>query len=129
MGVFIGPAGAAGAAMDAALSQRGVMYQWGGESPNSGFDCSGLMQWAWSQAGVSIPRSAAAQYSVGKSVSKGALQAGDLVFFGSTASNIYHVGMMVSPTQMVHAPTQGESVKVVPLSVMSDYFGAKRLAG
>ena len=129
MGTFIGPAGAAGTAMDAALSQRGVMYQWGGETPNVGFDCSGLMQWAWSQAGVSLPRSAAAQYTVGVSVSRGALQAGDLVFFGSTASNIYHVGMMVSPTQMVHAPTQGESVKVVPLSVMSDYFGAKRLVG
>ncbi|WP_211762522.1 C40 family peptidase [Kutzneria sp. CA-103260] len=129
MGTFIGPAGAAGAAMDAALSQRGVMYQWGGESEGVGFDCSGLMQWSWRQAGVSIPRSAAAQYTVGVSVARSALQAGDLVFFGSTASNIYHVGMMVSPTQMVHAPTQGEPVKVVSLSVMSDYFGAKRLAG
>ncbi|MFI9382322.1 NlpC/P60 family protein [Kutzneria sp. NPDC052558] len=129
MGTFIGPAGAAGAAMDAALGQRGTPYQWGGETPNVGFDCSGLMQWAWRQAGVSLPRSAAAQYSVGKSVSKGALQAGDLVFFGSTASNIYHVGMMVSPTQMVHAPTEGEVVQVVSLSVMSDYFGAKRLVG
>ncbi|MBB5890455.1 C40 family peptidase [Kutzneria kofuensis] len=129
MGTFIGPAGAAGTAMQAALSQRGVPYQWGGETKDVGFDCSGLMQWAWAQAGISIPRSAAAQYGPGRSVSRDALQAGDLVFFGSTASNIYHVGMMVSPTEMVHAPTQGETVKVVPLSVMSNYFGAKRYVG
>ncbi|EWM12735.1 MULTISPECIES: C40 family peptidase [unclassified Kutzneria] len=129
MGTFIGPAGAAGTAMQAALSQRGVPYQWGGERAGSGFDCSGLMQWAWAQAGISIPRSAAAQYGPGKSVPRSALQAGDVVFFGSTASNIYHVGMMVSPTEMVHAPTEGETVKVVSLSVMSDYFGAKRYVG
>ncbi|HEY0497989.1 MAG TPA: C40 family peptidase [Kutzneria sp.] len=131
MGTFIGPAGAAGTAMQAALSQRGVMYQWGGETPGKGggFDCSGLMQWAWRQAGISLPRSAAAQYGPGKSVSRGALQAGDVVFFGTSASNIYHVGMMVSPTEMVHAPTEGEPVQVQSLSVMSDYFGAKRYVG
>ena len=128
-GTFIGPAGAAGAAMAAALGQRGVAYQWGGEFPGKGFDCSGLMQWAWGQAGVSLPRSAAAQYTVGKSVSRDALEAGDLVFFGGSASGIYHVGMMVSPTEMVHAPTEGETVRVVPLSSMSGYFGAKRLVG
>ena len=52
-----------------------------------------------------------------------------MVFFGSTASNIYHVGMMVSSTEFVHAPTQGQPVKVQPLSVMPDYFGAKRYVG
>jgi cell wall-associated NlpC family hydrolase len=129
MGTFIGPAGAAGTAMQAALSQRGVMYQWGGETPGEGFDCSGLMQWAWGRAGISLPRSAAAQFGPGKSVARGALQAGDVVFFGTSASNIYHVGMMVSPTEMVHAPTQGEPVQVQPLSVMPDYFGAKRYVG
>ena len=87
------------------------------------------MQWSWRQAGITLPRSAAAQYGVGKSVSRGDLQAGDLVFFGTSASNIWHVGMMVSATEMVHAPTQNEVVKVVPLSTMSDYFGAKRLVG
>jgi cell wall-associated NlpC family hydrolase len=115
--------------MQAALSQRGVPYQWGGETPGVGFDCSGLMQWAWRQAGISLPRSAAAQYGVGVSVPRSALQAGDLVFFGGSAGSIYHVGMMVSPTEMVHAPTEGEDVQVVSLSVMSDYFGAKRLVG
>ena len=129
MGTFIGPAGAAGAAMQAALSQRGVAYQWGGETEGVGFDCSGLMQWAWGQAGISLPRSAAAQFGPGKSVARGDLQAGDVVFFGTSASNIYHVGMMVSPTEMVHAPTQNQVVKVQPLSVMSDYFGAKRYVG
>ena len=129
MGTFIGPAGSAGTAMAAALGQRGTPYQWGGETPHVGFDCSGLMQWSWRQAGVSLPRSAAAQYGVGVSVGKGELEAGDLVFFGNSASSIYHVGMMVSPTEMVHAPTEGETVQVVPLSSLSDYFGAKRLVG
>ncbi|REH48710.1 cell wall-associated NlpC family hydrolase [Kutzneria buriramensis] len=130
MGTFIGPAGAAGAAMDAALGQRGTPYHYGMETPGVGFDCSGLMQWAWAQAGVSLPRSAASQYGSGVSVGRGELQAGDLVFFSSGGvSGIYHVGMMVSATEMVHAPTEGESVKVVPLSSLSDYFGAKRLAG
>jgi cell wall-associated NlpC family hydrolase len=129
MGTFIGPAGAAGTAMQAALSQRGVPYQWGGETPGDGFDCSGLMQWAWGQAGISLPRSAAAQFGPGKSVSRSDLQAGDVVFFGTSASNIYHVGMMVSPTEFVHAPAQNQVVKVQSLSVMSDYFGAKRYVG
>jgi peptidoglycan DL-endopeptidase CwlO len=129
MGTFIGPAGAAGTAMQAALSQRGVPYQWGGEEAGVGFDCSGLMQWAWAQAGISLPRSAAAQFGPGKSVARSDLQAGDVVFFGTSASNIYHVGMMVSSTEFVHAPTQNQVVKVQPLSVMSDYFGAKRYVG
>jgi cell wall-associated NlpC family hydrolase len=130
MGTFIGPAGSAGVAMDAALGQRGTPYHYGMETPGVGFDCSGLIQWAWAQAGVSLPRSAAAQYGSGVPVSRGDLQAGDLVFFSQGgASAIYHVGMMVSPTEMVHAPTEGEPVQVVSLSVMRDYFGAKRLAG
>ncbi len=130
LGSFIGPSGAAGVAMQAALGQRGVPYVWGGETPGGGFDCSGLMQYAYRMAGVSLPRSAAAQYGVGKSVSRGELQPGDLVFFGTTASNIYHVAMVVGDGMVVHAPTTGQNVKVVPLAqASSNYFGAKRIVG
>jgi peptidoglycan DL-endopeptidase CwlO len=69
------------AAFAAAKSQIGVPYVWGGESPGQGFDCSGLTQWAWSQAGVSIPRTAAEQYAALPHVSLGSLQPGDLLFY------------------------------------------------
>jgi peptidoglycan DL-endopeptidase CwlO len=130
LGSFIGPAGAAGVAMQAALAQRGTPYVWGGEAPGSGFDCSGLTQYAYRLAGIGIPRSAAAQYGVGKSVSRDELVPGDLVFFGTSASNIYHVAMYVGNGMVVHAPTEGQNVKVVPVShAGSGYFGAKRMVG
>ena len=68
-------------AFAAAQTQIGVPYVWGGESPGSGFDCSGLTQWAWAQAGISIPRTAAEQYAALPHVSLTALQPGDLLFY------------------------------------------------
>ena len=129
MGVFLGPPGAAGTAMDAAVGERGVPYVWGGTTP-AGFDCSGLMLWSYAKAGVTLPRSAAAQYTVGKAVSLDALIPGDLIFYGSTASNIHHVSMYVGGGKVVHAPTEGEVVKIVPIGNSgSDIFGAKRIVG
>ncbi|EWM12736.1 MULTISPECIES: NlpC/P60 family protein [unclassified Kutzneria] len=128
-GVFLGPPGAAGTAMNAAVGERGVPYVWGGTTP-SGFDCSGLTQWAYKQAGVSIPRSAAAQFGAGKAVSLDSLIPGDLIFYGSSASNIHHVSMYVGAGKVVHAPTEGEVVKIVPIGNSgSDIFGAKRMVG
>ena len=72
---------AGAAAFAAAETQIGVRYVWGGESPGVGFDCSGLTQWAWSRAGVSIPRTAAAQWNSLPHVSLSALQPGDLLFY------------------------------------------------
>jgi cell wall-associated NlpC family hydrolase len=69
------------AAFAAAKTQIGVPYVWGGETPGVGFDCSGLTQWAWAQAGVSIPRTAAAQWEALPHVSLTALQPGDLLFY------------------------------------------------
>ncbi|GAA3437775.1 C40 family peptidase [Kutzneria kofuensis] len=129
-GVFLGPPGAAGTAMNAAVGERGVPYVWGGTTPNPGFDCSGLMLWSYAKAGIQLPRSAAAQYTVGKAVSLDALQPGDLIFYGSTASNIHHVSMYVGAGKVVHAPTEGEVVKIVPIGNSgSDIFGAKRIVG
>jgi peptidoglycan DL-endopeptidase CwlO len=113
----------AGAAIAEARAQLGKPYAWGASGPDS-FDCSGLTAWAWRAAGVSLPHNAAAQQGMGRSVSRGDLQPGDLVFFGSPA---YHVGIYVGDGMMIHAPTTGDVVKMTSLSYMSDYSGATRV--
>jgi peptidoglycan DL-endopeptidase CwlO len=123
-GSFIVPAGAAGVAIRAAESMIGVPYRWGGTTP-SGFDCSGLMQWAWAQAGVSLPRTSEEQQQIGQLVSsESQLQPGDLVFFGNPAG---HVGMYVGNGDMLDAPTTGQDVQIQP--IFSGYSYGRRLAG
>ncbi|MEA2486584.1 MAG: peptidoglycan DL-endopeptidase CwlO, partial [Actinomycetota bacterium] len=113
--------GGAQTAVNAALSQVGKPYVWGAAGPNS-YDCSGLTMWSWAHAGVSLPHSSAAQYSVTARVASSDLQPGDLVFFGSP---IHHVAMYIGNGQMVEAPYTGANVRVVPLRT-SDYVGAGR---
>lgn len=117
------PAGSSvgAAALQAALSKLGSPYVWGATGPNA-FDCSGLTQWAFRQVGVSIPRTADAQAGGGTPVSRDQLQPGDLVFFYSPVS---HVGIYAGNGNMVHAPTEGQPVKVAPMSYMP-YSGARR---
>lgn len=116
------PSSAAQTAISVALSKRGDEYVWGATGPNQ-FDCSGLMQYAYRAAGISLPRTAAQQQRVGLAVSRANLQPGDLVFFGSPA---YHVGMYLGNGLMVQAPTSGDVVKVSPLQ--NNYTGARRVA-
>ncbi|MGZ4551748.1 MAG: C40 family peptidase [Blastococcus sp.] len=118
------PTGAAQAAVNTALAQVGKPYVWGAAGPDS-FDCSGLMQYAYSAAGISLPHSSSAQSTMGVPVSRDALQPGDLVFFYSPVS---HVGMYIGNGQMVHAATSGEPVKVVSLDSMPNYNSARRIA-
>jgi cell wall-associated NlpC family hydrolase len=125
LGSFVAPPGIAGAAMQVALAQRGIMYVWGGTSPSQGFDCSGLVQYAYAQQGVSLPRTAQGQYGVGQSVSRDALQPGDLVFFGSPG-NIYHEGIYVGNNQMVNAATFGTPVRVQAVWP-TEFAGGRRL--
>jgi cell wall-associated NlpC family hydrolase len=121
-GVFIAPPGIRGSAMTIALGERGHSYQWGGSGPVV-FDCSGLIMWAYAQAGYpGIPHSAAAQQQLGVPVSRADLQPGDLVFFGDPA---HHVGIYVGNGLMVDAPHTGAVVRVEPL--FSDYSNARRL--
>ncbi|MET0233244.1 MAG: NlpC/P60 family protein [Kibdelosporangium sp.] len=123
------PAGAAAKAVNAAMSRRGDAYVWGGTKPG-GFDCSGLTMWAYQQAGVSLPRTSRAQFGAGRSVPKDQLQAGDLLFYGSSASSIHHVAMYIGDGNIVHASTFGVPVKSGPIGNGGrDYFGARRIVG
>jgi cell wall-associated NlpC family hydrolase len=114
---------AAQKAVDTALAQVGDPYVWGGAGPNS-FDCSGLTQFAYKAAGVSLPHSSRMQSTIGTPVSLNALKPGDLVFFYSPVS---HVAMYIGNGQIVHASTAGKPVKVVDLAYMPGATGARRI--
>ena len=112
-------------AADAALSQLGTPYVWAGASPG-GFDCSGLVMWAFAQVGVSLPHSTYADYNLGVPVSRDQLQPGDLVFF----DGLGHMGIYIGGDQFVHAPHTGDVVKISSLNegwYASTYVGARRI--
>ncbi len=100
-------------ALNAALSMQGKPYVWGGASPSVGFDCSGLMMWAYQQAGISLPHNAAMQYQVTQRISYSQLQPGDLIFFGMLP---YHVAMYIGGGKMVVADDPQWPIHVVPIS-------------
>ena len=92
-----------------AFAELGKPYLWGGTGPNA-FDCSGLTQFVWQQAGVSIPRVAAAQYAWTIPVPLSQLLPGDLVFYGTT--DIHHVGIYIGQGLMINAPHTGTVIQV-----------------
>lgn len=121
---------AALAAINYACGQRGLPYVWGGNGPqDGGFDCSGLTVAAYSAAGITLPRTADAQFRVGPRVpDKQPLLPGDLVFYGTTA-HIRHVGLYIGGGLMINAPDFGQVVKVEPYRYKGDdYAGATRPA-
>jgi cell wall-associated NlpC family hydrolase len=122
-GSVVAASGAARAAGNTALAQVGDPYVWGASGPNA-FDCSGLTQYAFAAAGISLPHSSSMQARMGTPVSRSQLQPGDLIFFYSPVS---HVAMYIGNGQMVHASTAGQPVKVVSVGSMPGYNSARRL--
>jgi peptidoglycan DL-endopeptidase CwlO len=108
-----------------AMSMLGTPYVWGGSAPG-GFDCSGLVMWAYAQVGVSLPHSSYAQFTYGVPVSRDQLQPGDLVFF----DGLGHVGIYIGGDQFIHAPHTGDVVKISSLGedwYAANYVGARRI--
>jgi cell wall-associated NlpC family hydrolase len=95
-----------------ALRAVGVPYRWAGASLETGFDCSGLVYWAYAQVGIEVPHSSYALYDLGKRVSRANLRPGDVLFF----SGLGHVGLYLGNGRMVHAPETGRLVEVVRLA-------------
>jgi peptidoglycan DL-endopeptidase CwlO len=112
--------------LKAALSRVGMPYVWGAAGPTS-FDCSGLVQWSFAQAGVAMPRVAADQARTGPAVPVSQLQPGDLLFyhFDPTAPGyISHVAIYLGKGLMIQAPQPGQNVEVVPADLGSGFAGA-----
>lgn len=94
-----------------AVQVVGVPYRWGGESPSSGFDCSGLVRWAYGRIGIELPHSSYALYDEGRRVPEAKMEPGDMLFF----EGLGHVGLYLGRGRMVHAPQSGRNVEVVRL--------------
>lgn len=120
-----------GKAASIACQFAGYPYVWGGENPSSGFDCSGLVVYAYKQLGISLPHLASSQMSAGYSVDFNNLQAGDLIFFSMKGNGIDHVGIITSSDgSFIHASSPNTGVKYDNLynSYYKNYFkGARRI--
>ncbi|ABK67613.1 nlpC/P60 family protein [Mycobacterium avium MAV_061107_1842] len=108
--------------VQAALTQVGSPYVWGGAAPG-GFDCSGLVMWAFQQAGISLPHSSQALAHGGQPVSLSDLQPGDVLTFYSDAS---HAGIYIGDGMMIHSSTYGVPVRVVPMNSSGPIYDARR---
>jgi len=124
------PATAVDAMLRAAMSRKGMPYVWGAAGPDS-FDCSGLVQWSFAQAGIEMPRVAADQALSGPAVPVSQLAPGDLLFYHTdpTAPNyISHVAIYLGNGWMIQAPQPGMNVEAVPAEFGSEFAGAIRVS-
>lgn len=116
--------GGAAGAIAAAKTQIGRMYRYGGSSPATGFDCSGLMMWSWAQVGVGLPRTSRAQFAATQRIPMSQMQPGDLVFYGSP---VHHVGMYVGGGMMIDSPRTGKPVSIRPVGYVGRVSGVGRV--
>jgi len=113
------------AAVSEALKELGTPYVWGGAAPG-GFDCSGLVSWAYAQAGLGgLPHFTGALWASGTHISSSELAPGDLVFY----NGLNHVGMYIGGGNFVEAPHTGDVVKITSMSSRSGFVGAVRVTG
>jgi hypothetical protein len=116
------------AAVHEARRYLGTPYQWGGSTPQTGFDCSGLMQWAYAKAGIRIPRTTYLQIDAAnaRAVGRDQLEPGDLIFFRNSSGDVHHVGMSLGGDRFIQAPHTGDVVKI---SSLKEPYYAQEFAG
>ncbi|MFB6906852.1 NlpC/P60 family protein [Streptomyces bacillaris] len=130
--------------INAAEEKIGTPYSWGGGNANGpssgtccspsgktgvgivGFDCSGLTLYAYAKAGINLPRTAAQQYAASEPVKPGQIRPGDLVFYGTSAASIHHVGIYVGNGYILNAARPGTDVRYDPMDMMSDLYAVAR---
>jgi cell wall-associated NlpC family hydrolase len=113
--------------IDNGLSLLGIRYRFGGNTPQSGFDCSGFVRHVFSDAlGVLLPRTAVEMARVGETIPKDELQPGDLVFFNTLRRSFSHVGIYLGDNKFMHANSRGGGVRV---DDMTGRYWAKRFNG
>jgi cell wall-associated NlpC family hydrolase len=121
------------ALLDTALRLVGTRYRAGGETPDSGFDCSGFVAWVFGQHGLLLPRTVTGQYGTGAPVSPDReAAAADLVFFATGTPGAGHVGIALGDGRFVHAPSSRGVVRVESLGTpywSRRYLGARRMVG
>lgn len=121
------------ALLQRAMGLLGTPYRWGGTSPDSGFDCSGLVNYVFrTTLGIELPRVSREMASNGEKVDRAALTAGDLVFFGRRGKRVDHVGIYLGDGQFVHAPRSGRDVTVSRLDTgywAGRFLQARRVEG
>lgn len=110
-----------------AMSLTGIKYKYGGNSPETGFDCSGFVRYVFQNAvNLALPPTARAISQIGQNIKKDELQPGDLVFFNTLKSAYSHVGIYLGDNKFIHAPSAGKTVRIE--NMQSDYW-AKRFNG
>jgi cell wall-associated NlpC family hydrolase len=113
--------------IDDAMSHLGVRYRYGGSTPQTGFDCSGLVRWVFDQSvGVVLPRRAIEIAQLGAKIDMDDLKPGDLVFFNTLRKTFSHVGIYLGDGRFVHAPSRGGKVRVEELD---DNYWRTRFTG
>lgn len=107
-----------------AIGLVGVPYRWGGNTPQGGFDCSGLVVYVMRRAqGIHVPRTVSEMSRAGTEVRVEDRLPGDLVFFNTTGHPFSHVGIYVGKNRFVHAPNEGGTVRIE--SLISGYWGPR----
>ena len=114
-----------------AMQLIGVRYRWGGNTPQSGLDCSGFVRYVFNDTfGFLLPRKSAQMSKVGLEIAKEELRPGDLVFFNTMRHAFSHVGIYVGDNKFIHAPSRGKSIRVDDMTKTywdKRYNGARRL--
>ncbi len=114
-----------------ALNQLGIRYRWGGKSPETGFDCSGLIVYSAQRSlGLKLPPRSDDIAKIGNKINKKDLQVGDLVFFNTLGTRYSHVGVYLGQNKFVHSPRRGQVVRIEDMTLRywtARYTGARRL--